>query len=147
MSERAGGSPASTDRAARGVSTPHAPGAIGPYTQAQVVRAGELEWLYTAGQVGLDPKAGELVAGGAAEQAGQCMANLRAVLEAAGFVFADVVKTTIFLADMADFQDVNRVYGEAMGGALPARSTVAVAGLPRGARVEIDLVCVRRVPS
>jgi 2-iminobutanoate/2-iminopropanoate deaminase len=150
MSERAGGSPANTakaTRAAEAVNTPHAPGAIGPYTQAQVVRAGELEWRYTAGQVGLDPQAGELVAGGAAEQARQCMANLRAVLQAAGFVFDDVVKTTIFLADMADFQDVNRIYGEAMAGALPARSTMAVAGLPRGARVEIELVCVRRVPA
>jgi 2-iminobutanoate/2-iminopropanoate deaminase len=129
------------------VSTPHAPGAIGPYTQAQRGRAGSLEWLYTAGQVGLDPAKGELVPGDVAAQARQAMANLRAVLEAAGFVFTDVVKTTIFLADMQDFQDVNRVYAEAMGDALPARSTVAVAGLPRGARVEIELVCVRRVPD
>ena len=143
MSARAGGSP----RAAEAVSTPHAPGAIGPYTQAQRVRAGALEWLYTAGQVGLDPAQGELVSGDVAAQARQAMANLRAVLEAAGFVFSDVVKTTIFLADMQDFQDVNRVYAEAMGDALPARSTVAVAGLPRGARVEIELVCVRRVPD
>ena len=129
---------------ARAVATPRAPGAIGPYTQGQVVAAGGLEWLYTAGQVGLDPAKGELVAGGAGEQARQVMANLAAVLEEAGFGFADVVKTTIFLADMADFQDVNRVYAEAMNGALPARSTVAVSGLPRGARVEIELVCVRR---
>jgi 2-iminobutanoate/2-iminopropanoate deaminase len=129
---------------ARAVATEHAPGAIGPYTQGQVVRAGDLEWLYTAGQVGLDPAKGEMVGGGAGEQAKQVMANLGAVLEAAGFTFSDVVKTTIFLVDMADFQDVNRVYAEAMQGALPARSTVAVSGLPRGARVEIDLVCVRR---
>jgi len=131
--------------AAHAVATTKAPGAIGPYTQGQVVRAGDLEWLYTAGQVGLDPAAGEMVKGGAAEQARQAMANLSAVLEAAGFGFGDVVKTTIFLVDMADFQDVNRVYAEALGGALPARSTVAVAGLPRGGRVEIELVCVRRV--
>ena len=130
---------------ARAVATPKAPGAIGPYTQGQVVRAGDLEWLYTAGQVGLDPAAGEMVPGGAAEQARQAMANLSAVLDAAGFGFGDVVKTTIFLVDMADFQDVNKVYAEALGGALPARSTVAVAGLPRGGRVEIELVCVRRV--
>jgi len=130
---------------AHAVATTKAPGAIGPYTQGQVVRAGDLEWLYTAGQVGLDPAAGEMVKGGAAEQARQAMANLSAVLEAAGFGFGDVVKTTIFLVDMADFQDVNRVYAEALGGALPARSTVAVAGLPRGGRVEIELVCVRRV--
>jgi len=132
---------------AKAVSTSRAPGAIGPYTQAQLVRAGDVEWLYTAGQVGLDPAKGELGAGGAAGEARQVMANLSAVLEAAGFRFQDVVKTTIFLADMADFQDVNQVYGEAMSGALPARSTVAVQGLPRGARVEIDLVCVRRAPS
>lgn len=130
--------------AARAVATARAPGAIGPYTQGQIVSAGDLEWLYTAGQVGLDPAAGELVPGGAAEQARQVMANLAAVLEEAGFQFAHVVKTTIFLVDMADFQDVNRVYAEAMKGALPARSTVAVSGLPRGARVEIELVCVRR---
>lgn len=130
---------------ARAVATTKAPGAIGPYTQGQVVHAGDLEWLYTAGQVGLDPAAGELVKGGAAEQTRQVMANLAAVLEAAGFGFGDIVKTTIFLIDMADFQEVNKVYAEALGGALPARSTVAVAGLPRGARVEIDLVCVRRV--
>jgi 2-iminobutanoate/2-iminopropanoate deaminase len=132
-------------RPARAVATERAPGAIGPYTQGQVVRAGDLEWLYTAGQVGLDPAKGEIVPGGAGEQARQVMANLGAVLEAAGFGFGDVVKTTIFLADMADFQDVNRVYAEGMNGALPARSTVAVSGLPRGARVEIDFVCVRRV--
>ena len=129
---------------ARAVATSRAPGAIGPYTQGQVVRAGDLEWLYTAGQVGLDPAKGEIVPGGPGEQAKQVMTNLGAVLEAAGFTFGDVVKTTIFLADMADFQDVNRVYAEAMNGALPARSTVAVSGLPRGARVEIELVCVRR---
>ena len=129
---------------ARAVATTRAPGAIGPYTQGQVVRAGDVEWLYTAGQVGLDPAKGDMVPGGAAGEARQVMANLSAVLEAAGFRFQDVVKTTIFLADMADFQDVNRVYAEAMNGALPARSTVAVSGLPRGARVEIDLVCARR---
>ena len=132
---------------ARAIATSRAPGAIGPYTQAQAVRSGDLEWLYTAGQVGLDPAAGQLVQGGAAEQTHQVMANLAAVLEAAGFGFHDVVKTTIYLVDMADFQDVNKIYGDAMNGALPARSTVAVAGLPRGARVEIDLVCVRRAPS
>ena len=129
---------------ARAVATTRAPAAIGPYTQGQVVSAAGLEWLYTAGQVGLDPAAGELAPGGAAEQARQAMANLSAVLEEAGFRFADVVKSTIFLSDMADFQDVNRVYAEAMKGALPARSTVAVSGLPRGALVEIELVCVRR---
>jgi 2-iminobutanoate/2-iminopropanoate deaminase len=143
MSTRAGGSP----RVAETVSTPHAPAAIGPYTQAQRVRAGELEWLYTAGQVGLDPAKGELVPGDVADQARQALANLRAVLSAAGFAFSDVVKTTIFLADMKDFQDVNRVYAEAMGDTMPARSTVAVAGLPRDARVEIEMVCVRRVPD
>jgi 2-iminobutanoate/2-iminopropanoate deaminase len=141
MTERTQGT---QDSPARAVATTRAPGAIGPYTQGQVVKAGDLEWLYTAGQVGLDPALGEIVPGGAAGEARQVMANLGAVLEAAGFRFADVVKSTIFLVDMADFQDVNRIYAEAMSGALPARSTVAVAALPRGARVEIELVCVRR---
>ena len=144
MSARAEGSPVKVSEA---VSTPGAPKALGPYSQAKHVRAGELEWLYTAGQVGLDPGSSELVSGDVAAQARQVLANLRAVLAAAGFTFADVVKTTIFLVDMKDFQDVNRVYAEAVGEPYPARSTVAVAGLPKDARVEIDLVCVRRVGS
>src|SRR5262249_43423616 len=88
------------ERLARTVATTRAPSAIGPYSQGQVVRAGGLTWLYTAGQVGLDPAKGELVPGGAAEQAGQVMKNLAAVLAEAGFRFADVVKTTILLLDI-----------------------------------------------
>ncbi len=130
-------------RATIAVSTPGAPAALGPYAQARRVRAGDLEWLFTSGQVGIDPATGEIVPGGTAAEAARALANLRAVLAAAGFDFHDVAKTTIFLADMADFQAVNRIYGEAMGEALPARSTVQVAALPKGARVEIDLVCVR----
>jgi 2-iminobutanoate/2-iminopropanoate deaminase len=126
------------------VRTEHAPGAIGPYAQARRVRAGDVEWLYTSGQVGLDPATGALAPGGVAAEAEQALRNLSAVLAAAGFGFADVVKTIVFLADMGDFEAMNAVYGRALGGALPARSTVAVAGLPRGARVEIEMVCVRR---
>lgn len=114
----------------------HAPAAIGPYSQA--VSAGG--WLYTSGQIGLDPAAGELVAGGFEAEARQVLANLGQVLAAAGCTFADVVKTTIYLADLGDFAALNRLYGEAMGEHRPARSTVQVAALPKGARVEIDLV-------
>jgi 2-iminobutanoate/2-iminopropanoate deaminase len=121
--------------------TDQAPAAIGPYSQAVEVDG----WLYTSGQVALDPATGELVPGGFEAQAEQVMKNLRAVLAAAGCDFSRVVKTTIYLADLADFAAVNRIYGEAMGGHRPARSTVQVAALPRGARVEIDLVA--RLPT
>lgn len=116
--------------------TPDAPEAIGPYSQA-IATGG---WLYTSGQVGLDPATGELVAGGFDAQARQVMRNLRAVLASAGCGFADVVKATIYLADLADFAAVNAIYGSAMGDHRPARSTVQVTALPKGARVEIDLV-------
>jgi 2-iminobutanoate/2-iminopropanoate deaminase len=130
-------------RASLPVHSARVPKAIGPYAQARRVPAGDLEWLYTSGQVGLDPASGELVPGGTPTEARQALANLRAVLAEAGCDFHDVVKTTIYLADMADFQAVNQIYAEALGGALPARSTVQAAALPKGARVEIDLVCVR----
>jgi len=133
-------------RAHAAVSTPQAPAAIGPYAQARRVRAGGLEWLYTSGQLGLDPATGQLAPGGTAAEARRAMANLRAVLAAAGFDFQDVVKTVIFLADMADFQAVNEIYAEGLGGALPARSTVQAAALPKGGRVEIELVAVRAAP-
>jgi 2-iminobutanoate/2-iminopropanoate deaminase len=123
------------------VHTTAAPDAIGPYSQA--VAAGP--YLFTSGQIGLDPLTGQLVDGGVEEQTRQVMANLAAVLAAAGLAFADVVKTTIFLADMNDFAAVNAVYGESFDDAPPpARSTVAAAGLPRGARVEIDAIALRR---
>jgi 2-iminobutanoate/2-iminopropanoate deaminase len=120
------------------VSTPHAPGAIGPYSQA-IMASG---FLYTAGQIALDPATGQVVAGGIREQTTQVMANLKGVLEAAGLGFSQVVKTTVFLLDMADFADMNEVYAQAFGNHKPARSTVAVSGLPRGVRVEIELVAI-----
>ena len=123
------------------IDTPNAPAALGPYSQA-VVDDG---WLYTSGQVGLDPATGRLVAGGFEAQARQVMANLGAVLATAGCSFADVVKATIYVADLADFPLLNEIYGAAMGNHRPARSTVQVAGLPVGALVEIDLVA--RMPT
>lgn len=118
------------------VATSGAPRAIGPYSQA--LRAGG--FLFTAGQVGFDPTTGELVDGGIAEQTRQVLQNIRAILEAGGSGLAQVVKTTVFLVDMADFGAMNDVYAEAFGAHRPARSTVAVAALPRGARVEIEAV-------
>ena len=123
------------------LNVPDAPKAIGPYSQAQVVRLhGGNRLVFTAGQVGLDPRSGELVAGGVAEQTAQVMKNLSAVLAGAGLGLADVVKTTVYLADMQDFQAMNEVYGRHFPTAPPARSTIAAGGLPRGARVEIEVV-------
>jgi 2-iminobutanoate/2-iminopropanoate deaminase len=120
------------------VATEGAPKAIGPYSQAIVADG----LAFTAGQVGLDPATGELVPGGIVEQTARAIQNLRAVLEAAGSGLSHVVKTTVFLADMGDFGAMNEVYGKAFGAHRPARSTVAVAGLPKGARVEIEAVGV-----
>lgn len=117
-----------------------APAPIGPYSQA--VRSGRE--VFCSGQVALDPETGELAGGGVAAQTRQALENLCAVLAAAGLSFADVVKTTIFLIDMNDFTAVNEVYAEYVGETKPARSTVAVAGLPKGARVEIDAIAVSR---
>jgi 2-iminobutanoate/2-iminopropanoate deaminase len=97
-------------------------------------------FLFTAGQVALDPAQGELVQGGIVEQTTRALENLRAVLEEAGTDFTRVVKTTVFLVDMADFAEMNEIYGKVFGQHRPARSTVAVAALPRGARVEIELI-------
>jgi len=116
------------------ISTAQAPAAIGPYSQA--IRADG--YLFCSGQLGLDPATGDLVAGDVGAQAEQALRNLGAVLEAAGLKFGDVVKTTIFLADMADFAAVNGVYGHFVTDPPPARSTVAVAALPKGGRVEIE---------
>ena len=121
------------------VSTPDAPKAIGPYSQA-IVSGG---MVYTAGQVALDPATMELVPGDVADQAERVFANLAAVLAAAGSGFDRVIKTTVFLVDMADFGAMNEVYTRHFGSHRPARSTVAVAGLPKGARVEIDVVATR----
>lgn len=127
---------------ATAVLTGAAPAPIGPYSQA--VAAGG--FVFCSGQVALDAQTGDLLDGDVAEQTRKAMANLGAVLEAAGCRFADVVKTTIFLIDMADFAAVNAVYGETFGGGStpPARSTVAVAALPRGARVEIEAIATRQ---
>ncbi len=116
--------------------TQGAPEAIGPYSQA-VASGG---WLYCSGQAALDPATGELVTGGFEAEARQVTSNLGAVLASAGCTFSDVVKATIFVVDLADFAVLNAIYGEAMGNHRPARSTVQVAALPKGALVEIDLV-------
>jgi 2-iminobutanoate/2-iminopropanoate deaminase len=118
------------------VSSPDAPKAIGPYSQA--VRAGQL--LFVSGQVPLDPATGQIVAGDMAAQTRRVFANLDAVLKAAGRSFADVVRTTVFLADMNDFATVNEIYGTYFSEPYPARATVQVARLPKDARVEIDLI-------
>lgn len=123
------------------IHTTAAPAAIGPYAQA--VAAGP--YLFASGQIPIDPATGQLVDGGIEAQTRQVMANVAAVLAAAGLAFGDVVKTTIFLTDMNDFAALNAVYGESFeGGPVPARSTVAVAALPRGAAVEIEVVALRR---
>ncbi|MCQ3937819.1 MAG: hypothetical protein DPW18_12330 [Chloroflexi bacterium] len=122
----------------RVIQTEKAPKAIGPYSQA--IHTGSM--IYTAGQVALDPATMELVSGGVEEQTRQVIANLRSVLEAAGSSLNHVVKTTVFLKDMNDFAKMNAVYAEAFGENPPARSTVAVAGLPKGALVEIEVIAL-----
>jgi 2-iminobutanoate/2-iminopropanoate deaminase len=118
------------------VSSPDAPKAIGPYSQA--VRAGQL--LFVSGQVPLDPSTGQIVAGDIETQTRRVFDNLAAVLKAGGRSFADVVRTTVFLADMNDFTAVNDVYGTYFSAPYPARATVQVARLPKDARIEIDLI-------
>ena len=120
------------------VSTEKAPKAIGPYEQA--IKVGE--FIYASGQIPLDPKTGNVVEGGIAVQTRQVMENLKAVLEAAGSSFDRAVKTTVILKNIGDFAALNEVYAEYLGKAKPARSTVAVADLPRGALVEIDLIAL-----
>ena len=120
--------------------TDDAPAAIGPYAQAVSVGG----FLFTSGQIPLDPKSAEMVSGGFEAQAKQVLANLRAVLASAGCEFSDVVKATVYVVDRADFPKLNALYGEAMGGHRPARSTVQVAALPKGGLVEIDLVAKLR---
>jgi 2-iminobutanoate/2-iminopropanoate deaminase len=120
------------------ISTGGAPGAIGPYSQA--IRSGDM--LFCSGQLGLDPATGEL-ADGVEAQADRALRNLQSVLDAAGLGFDDVVKTTIFLADIADFATVNDIYARFMPTPPPARSTVQVAALPKGGRVEIEAIARR----
>lgn len=120
----------------RAISTPGAPAAVGPYSQAIATEG----LLFSAGQVGLDPASGAVVDGGIEAQTERVMANLTAVLDAAGCTWADVLKTTIFLVDIDDFATVNAIYGRFLVDPAPARSTIGVAALPKGARVEIELV-------
>jgi 2-iminobutanoate/2-iminopropanoate deaminase len=122
------------------VKTDNAPAAIGPYSQA-VISGG---FLFSAGQIALDPASGQIVDGGITAQTERVMANLSAVLSAANLGWSDVVKTTVYLHDMADFPKVNEIYGNLLGEARPARSTVQVSALPRGALVEIDVVAAVR---
>jgi 2-iminobutanoate/2-iminopropanoate deaminase len=120
------------------VSTDKAPKAIGPYEQA--IKVGE--FVYASGQIPLDPKTGNLVEGDIKTQTTRVMENLKAVVEAAGSSLDRVVKATVFLKNIGDFAAMNEVYAEYLGAAKPARSTVAVADLPRGALVEIDLIAL-----
>jgi 2-iminobutanoate/2-iminopropanoate deaminase len=121
------------------VESAQAPKPIGPYAQAVV--SGDL--FFASGQIGLDPATNRLVDGGVETQTERALANLDAVLGAAGLAVKDVVRTTIYLADMADFQKVNAIYGRFFAASPPARSTIQVAALPLGARVEIDLIARR----
>jgi 2-iminobutanoate/2-iminopropanoate deaminase len=123
------------------ISTPHAPAAIGPYSQA--VRAGDL--LYTSGQIPLDPATGQIVPGSITEQTTQVLENLKAILEAAGTDLLHVVKTVVFLKDMNDFAATNAVYGKYLapeGTVSPARSTVEVARLPKDVLIEIEVIAL-----
>ncbi len=122
------------------VFTERGPRPVGPYSQA--VAIGPV--VYCSGQIGLEPTTGKLVGNGIVEQTDRCLRNLEAVLASAGCSMNDVVKTTIFVTDMADFKEVNEVYGRSFSQDPPARSTVAVAALPLGARVEIEAVAYRR---
>jgi 2-iminobutanoate/2-iminopropanoate deaminase len=120
------------------ISTSEAPAALGPYSQA--IRVGST--IYCAGQIPLDPKSGQIVSGGIETQTRRVLDNIGAVLRAEGLTLDEVVKTTIFLMDLADFQTVNEIYASYFKQQPPARSTVQVAGLPKGARVEIEVIAV-----
>ena len=122
------------------VLTDKAPAPIGPYSQS--VKAGD--FLFCSGQVAIDPATSKLIDADVSAQTEQALKNAGAILKAAGLDFTDVIKTTIFLADMADFAAVNAVYGTYFAETKPARSTIAVAGLPLGARVEIEIVALRK---
>ena len=118
------------------ISTPKAPAAIGPYSQA--IQVGNL--IYTSGQIPIDPATGQLVEGGVKEQTRQSLNNIQAILQEAGLTMASVVKTTVFMADMADFAEMNSIYAEFFTEPYPARSAVAVKTLPKNALVEIEVV-------
>jgi 2-iminobutanoate/2-iminopropanoate deaminase len=118
------------------LTAPNAPEAIGPYVHA--VKAGNL--LFCSGQIPLDPRTGELVGSGAADQAGRCLENLAAVCQAAGASLGDAVRVTIYMTDMSEFASVNEVYGSFFESSPPARVAIGVAALPKGAQVEMDAV-------
>ncbi|MDB4996700.1 MAG: Endoribonuclease [Myxococcaceae bacterium] len=122
------------------IQSDNAPAAIGPYSQAIEANG----FVFVSGQIAIDPKSGSIVEGGIAAETAQVLANLEAVLAAAGCTLADVVKTTIYLKSLADFQVVNALYGKKFTGSPPARATVEVSALPRGAVVEIDAVAVKK---
>ncbi len=121
------------------ISTEAAPAAIGPYSQA--VMTGD--FVYISGQIPLDPKTGEIVAGDIESQTEQSLKNVGAILDAAGMTYDNVVKTTVFLADISDFSAMNEVYAKFFTGDCPARAAIQVAAIPKGARVEIEAVAVR----
>jgi 2-iminobutanoate/2-iminopropanoate deaminase len=124
----------------RNVTSEKAPKALGPYSQAIVT--GDL--VFCAGQVGLDPATGQVVSGDIREQTNRCLDNLAAVLDAAGSSLDRVTKTTVFLTDLAEFTAMNEAYAEKFAGHKPARSTIGIAALPRGARIEIECIAIRR---
>src|SRR5512137_3041378 len=132
----------------RTIASPKAPRAIGPYSQAVVTHhADDIQMLHAAGQIAIDPATGDLVAGDVTVQAERVMENIAAVLAHAGMAFSDSVKTTVFLVDMADFAAMNEVYGRRFPGEFPARSTVQVAGLPKGSRIEVEVHAVKHPPA
>jgi 2-iminobutanoate/2-iminopropanoate deaminase len=118
------------------ISTPAAPSAIGPYSQA----IADGEWVFCSGQIGIDSASGRLVEGGIEHETRRVMENLREVLGAADLGFEDIVKTTIYVVDLGEFDIINRIYGEHLNSPYPARATVQVVALPRGARIEIDAI-------
>lgn len=127
----------------RAVESPDAPKAIGPYSQAIIANG----FIFTAGQVGADPKTGALIEGGIEAQTEQVLKNIEAVLKAAGSSLDDVVKTTVFLADLNDFAKMNEIYAKRFKTPFPARSTVQVARLPRDAKIEIEAIAIVRTTS
>lgn len=132
----------------RTIASPKAPKAIGPYSQAVVTHhADDIQMLHAAGQIAIDPSTGELVSGDVVAQAERVMENIAAVLAHAGMEFSDVVKTTVFLVDLADFAAMNEVYGRRFEGEFPARSTIQVAALPKGSRIEVEVHAVKHPPT
>lgn len=121
------------------ISTEHAPAAIGPYSQAIEAKG----MIFISGQTPIDPLTGELVTGGVKEQAVQCFKNIRAILDEAGLTTENIVKTTVFLGDMAYFAEMNEVYASQFDGDFPARSAIAAKGLPKNCMVEIEVIAVR----